>query len=96
VRWIPIRHFVRRHAARDQPRSIVALHGFGFSRTFLRSESASDRFHDVGARNESLKLSVLVVNERHHIPIRRLVCVVAKVFFARMIKKFSRIQGNAC
>jgi hypothetical protein len=40
-------HFVSRHGAHDQPRSIVALHGFGFCRTFIRSESTNDRFQDV-------------------------------------------------
>src|SRR5262249_16577212 len=34
-------------------------------RTFIRSESTSDRFQDVRVRDESLELAVFVMNERH-------------------------------
>src|SRR4030095_4067402 len=58
-----VSHFVSRHAARDQPRSILAPHGFGLERTCIGSESTSNRFQDVRVRDYSLKLAVLVVNE---------------------------------
>src|SRR5262245_38119111 len=58
-------HFVSRHAARDQPRSIIAPHGFRFDPTFIGSESTSNRFQDVRICDDSLKLAVLVVNKRH-------------------------------
>src|SRR5262249_22144974 len=64
----PVGHFVRRHAARYQPRSIIALHRFRFDRACIRSESASDRFQDVRVGDKPLKLAVLVVNERHMDP----------------------------
>src|SRR5262249_14412080 len=58
-------HFVHCHATRDQPGSILALHSSRLGRTFIRSESTSDRFQDVRVRDESLELAVFVMNERH-------------------------------
>src|SRR5262249_20728593 len=59
----PVGHLVRRHAARDQSRSIVAPHGIGFDRAFLCSEITDKRFQDICVRNEALEVSVLVVDE---------------------------------
>jgi hypothetical protein len=61
----PVSHLVDRHAAGDEPGSIVALHGIGFDQAFIRSELTDDRFQDVGVRDNSFEVTVLVVDECH-------------------------------
>ena len=59
----PVGHLIHRHAAGDQPRTILTLHGIGFA--FMRLGTAHDRFQNVGIGNHALKMAVLVVNQSH-------------------------------
>ena len=59
----PVGHLIHRHAAGDQPRTILTLHGIGFA--FMRLGTAYDRFQNVGIGDHALKMAVLVVNQSH-------------------------------
>jgi len=59
----PVRHLVDGHAARNQPRAVFALHGFGFGKPFLRSKFTDDSFQDIGGCHDAFEVPVFIVNK---------------------------------